>query len=156
MDGIVNQLVDHWAAILAAGLILALFNKLFWISRLVLTFIFAGRGLAGDWETKLGKNGSALVDHEIATLHQFVNYVWGTSTRKGSDVKYNLYGRLNDGHLCLVYSDKKNGNDCGALLLEIKDNGTQTLMEGTEVGLEINANKKKQIYTAQYHWARVR
>jgi hypothetical protein len=149
LQQIVNVIVEHYVVTIIAAAFLALMGYIWRRGLGAVNGLLKAVPVNGEWKTEIDR-GSGFQPHEVATLHQFINTVWGNTTiTTGKGKSYNLRGRICGQMLCLVYTTSKGGAgfDAGAVVLEIDPEGNE--MAGFEVGYD---KEKKDIATRPYKW----
>jgi hypothetical protein len=151
LQQVVTVIGEHYVVVIIAAAFLAAIEYIRRRGLGAVNGLLRAVPVNGEWKTEIDR-GSGFQAHEDATVHQFMNSVWGNTTIKtGTGKTYNLRGRICGQMLCLVYTTSKGGAgfDAGAVVLEIDPEGNE--MAGFEVGYD---KEKKDIATRPYKWTR--
>jgi|GEM_PF-6792153 len=142
------EAMKHWKVDAIAGLIIVVVVTVWRVGLGALNGVFRPVRVNGSWITQIDR-GSGWEEWEDATLHQFVNRVWGDATiTSGKRRTYQLRGEIRGQMLCLIYRQTdRSGFDCGAIALEVRPDHRE--MDGYEVGYDKTQNN---ISPRLYKW----
>jgi hypothetical protein len=146
MEILIRIIQEHIELIIAAGIVAAL--TICWkLLASIATSIFSPVPIQGNWETRLDR-GTGLEKHEDATVHQFINRVWGPTTDTDG-TRFRFRGAIVGDRVCWIFRARSPANDFGADFLKIMAGGKK--MKGYEIGIDRDSDQPK---TYTYEWSK--